>query len=57
VNGSLLAGCFCAELAGEALDEGFAEEGVDGLLNDGAVIALVWEELSVKDEAVEVLFG
>jgi hypothetical protein len=44
-------------LASEAFDEAFAEEGVEGLLNDRAVIALVWEELSVKDEAVDMLFG
>jgi hypothetical protein len=57
VIGSLLAGWFGAELASEAFDEAFAEEGVEGLLNDRAVIALVWEELSVKDEAVDMLFG
>jgi hypothetical protein len=44
-------------LAGEAFDEAFAEEGVEGLLNDGSVIALDGEEFALKDEAVEVLFG
>ena len=54
---AFLAGCFGSELVFEALDEGFAEEGVEGELDGWPVMALVREEFSEEDEAVDMLFG